>query len=103
MVEFSTMGFRVALGTLFPDKSTRRASRFLDKSQRAVQRWLEDEAAPPNIMFAMQSQAQRLDDTGFVADLEGVVSRAKDNDIHPEIIAAQLARHYSELLGREIE
>jgi len=97
------MGFRTALAILFPDRSTRRASRFLDKSQRAIQRWLEDEAAPPNIMSAMQGQAQRIEDTGFVAELDGLVARARENGIHDEVIAAHIANHYSALLGREIE
>tara|TARA_R110002124_G_scaffold16882_6_gene71403 strand:+ start:12245 stop:12559 length:315 start_codon:yes stop_codon:yes gene_type:complete len=100
---FSTVGFRSALATLFPDKSTRRASRFLDKSQRAVQRWLEVEQAPPNIMGMMQHQVERLDVTGFPGDLDALVANAKTNDIHPEVIAAYLAKHYTALLGREIE
>lgn len=100
---FGSMPFRTALGTLFPDKSTKRAGRFLDVSQRAVQRWVQEEEAPDDIMEKMWDEVERLAATGFADQLDDLISRAKTTGVHVEVVVAHLAKHQADLLDREID
>lgn len=96
--------------TVFPSWSSQRMSRWLGVSSRTLQRWLAAGKGqvptlevPEDLQHKISSQAQIIEDTGFVDALDHFIAQWRGNKIDDEVLAAWLADRYAKLIGREID
>lgn len=94
--------FKERVAWIFPDSSASRLARVGNVNTRTAQKWLAGEAPPPaDVQEYVDRQFARVGKVRLQI-LEDAVSRASDDGVDNEVIAAHLSLLYAQLTGQKI-
>ena len=103
-MSLSDLKFKAAVHRAFPDKSSARAARFADVSQRTMQKWMSEESpVPDGIAELFRHQGDLAAEFEVMKELQSVIDHFVEVGGHPEAAGSILSAVYQRLLDKPIE
>jgi hypothetical protein len=89
---------------IFPKGATARLARSVEINQRMAQRWMSGQnEAPPDVLEFVAEQTKALQGADIAGQMQRMIEGLQAKGLHGEVIAAQIADAYEQLIGRDIE
>ena len=89
---------------IFPKGATARLARSVEINQRMAQRWMSGQnEPPPDVIEFVAEQTKALQGADISGQMQRMIEGLQAKGLHGEVIAAQIADAYEQLIGRDIE